>query len=412
MEPIKLRYLSAQREKMSPMVKAYWAELDQANQSGRPVAFCLGLVPQEIFRAADCAVYFGENFAAACAVARVSQELCESAEAHGFPIELCSYVRTNLGALMTGRNPMGKALPKPDIIAYLNGRCASYTGWGKVLKELYPDVPLLTIDVPPLRDGMTKDEYQQAAGYVKDQMEEVIGFLDGWQGRRYDRDRLGDMVGETGRAARSFLDLQETLKTQPAPISLIDIFFQLFPYVCLKGRPEVADYYEAAKAEVDQRIAEGFAAVPEEKFRIYWDGIAIWTRLTNQFQQLAKHGASLVSSAYTNQWVDCCLDFDGRRPLDSLTDGLLRGYMNKGLNDKVDYVSKLVTDYGAEGIIMQISRSCKPFFIDEQAIIKKVSERTGVPYCEVHGDMADPRLFSEQEIENRIDAFLTRLEGG
>lgn len=408
----KLRPLTTQREKMSPMVKNYWTELDQANQIGKPVVYCLGLVPQELFRTIDCAVYFGENFAAACAVARVSQELCEAAEAQGFPIELCSYVRTNLGALYTGRNPMGRTLPKPDLIAYCNGRCASYAGWAKILKEMFPDVPHFIIDVPPLRDGMTKDEYDDAAAYVKVQMEDIIASLDGWRGHRYDLDRLGEMVENTRKAATGFLALQETMRAKPSPISLIDVFYQLFPFVCLKGRPEVGEYYWAAKEEVDRRIAEGYAAVPDEKFRIYWDGIAIWTRLSNQFQQLAKHSASLVSSAYSHSWVDPCLGYDRSRPLESLADGLLSAYMNQGLKYKVDYVSKLVTDFESDGIIMQVSRSCKPFFIDEYAIIKQVSERTGVPYCEVNGDMADPRLYSEQEIENRIDAFLTRLAAG
>jgi benzoyl-CoA reductase/2-hydroxyglutaryl-CoA dehydratase subunit BcrC/BadD/HgdB len=410
--PVKLRPLTTQREKMSPMVKAYWADLDQANEAGKPVAFCLGLVPQELFRAVDCSVYFGENFAAACAVARVSQQLCEAAEAEGYPIELCSYVRTNLGALITGKNPMGRTLPKPDVIAYLNGRCASYAGWGMALKDLFPDVPLFAIDVPPLRDGMTKDEYEDAQRYVVGQMRDVVNALDGWRGRRYDMDRLAEGVDNTGKGARAFLALQETLKTKPAPISLFDIFFQLFPFVCLRGRPEVAEYYTAATEEVKQRIADGYAAVPDEKFRIYWDGIAIWTRLVNQFNQLAKHNASLVAAAYTKQWVDPCLDYDGRRPLESLADGLLRGYMNMGLQDKVSFVEQLVRDYDTDGIIMQVSRSCKPMFIDEYAVTRQVSERTGVPFCEVNGDMADPRLYSEQEIETRIDAFLTRLAEG
>jgi benzoyl-CoA reductase/2-hydroxyglutaryl-CoA dehydratase subunit BcrC/BadD/HgdB len=404
-----LKYLSAQREKMSPMVRSYWAEFDQVKETGQPVVFCLGMIPQELFRTIDCSVFFGENFGAACAVARVSQELCEVAESKGFPMELCSYVRTNLGALATGRNPMGKALPKPDIIAYCNGRCTSYAGWGKALKEMYPDADVVAVDVPPLRDGMSADEYRDAQRYVVQQIEDVIGFLDGWRGRRFDRDRLAEAVGNTGKGGQAFVALQETLRTNPAPISLIDIFFQLFPMVCLKGRPEIAEYYSAAKAEVDQRIAEGFSAVPDEKYRIYWDGIAIWTRLSNQFQQLARHGATLVSSVYAYNMADSCAKYDASRPVESLADGLLNSFINKGLQAKIDYVSRLVTDFDASGIIMQVSRSCKPFFLDEYSIMKGVIEKTGVPYCEVHGDMADPRLYSEQEIENRIEAFLTRL---
>lgn len=409
MEPIKLRYLNTQREKMSAMVRTYWGELDQAAENGQPVVYSLGMMPQEIFRAADCAVFFGENFGAGCAVARVSQELCNTAESRGFPTELCSYIRTHIGAMATGRNPMGKTLPKPDMVAYLNCRCTTYPGWAKAIQEAFPGIPAVAIDLPPLRDDMGRDEYRETVGYVEDQLEDVIKFVGQWRNRPVDRDRLAECVGHTGNGARAFLELQETLRTKPAPLSLIDIFFQLFPNVCLKGKPEVAEYYKAAKAEVDQRIAEGYAAVPGEKLRIYWDGIAIWTRLSNQFQQLARHRASLVSAIYSNNMARCLEEYDAAQPIASMADGLLRTQHNFGLKEKIARTEKLVTDYAADGMIMQVSRSCKPAFFDEQVVVKEVSRRTGVPYCEVHGDMADPRMYSEQEIENRIDAFLTTL---
>lgn len=404
-DAIKLRYLTAQREKMSPMVKGYWAELDAAAEQGRPVVYCLGFTPQELFRTADGVIFFGENFGASCAVARVSQELCELAEAHGYPVELCSYIRTNVGAMLSGRNPMGKTLPKPDLISYLNCRCTSYAGWGKAIAELYPGVPQLPLDVPSMRDGVTAEEHGEAVKYVTRQIEEMIGFLDGWRGKRFDRDLFGEMVDNTGRGARAFKSLQDKLGTKPAPISLIDIFFQLFPMVCLKGRPEMADYYEAAKAEVDVRIAEGYAAVPEERYRVYWDGIAIWTRLANQFAQLARHGAALVSSLYTYDMPAASAHYDGRRPAESIAEGLIGAFSNIGVQGKIDYITRMVQQTSANAILMQVSRSCKPYFMEEQMIIKEVSSRTGVPFCQVYGDMADPRMYSEQEIENRIETF-------
>ena len=155
-----------------------------------------------------------------------------------------------------------------------------------------------------------------------------------------------------------------------------------------------------------QRIADGFSAVPNEKHRIYWDGIAIWTRLANQFQQTAKHRAALVSSAYAYNMCHSCAEFDAARPFESIADGWMKGgYTNLGLQGKIDYMTRLVQDFDCDAI-MQISRSCKPFFMNEYPVTKEVSRRTGVPYCEVEGDMADPRLYSEKEIESRIDSFL------
>ena len=230
-----MQYLSTQRQMMSPMVRGYWANLDQANDVGQPVVFCLGGAPQEIFRAMDFAVFFGENFSAGCAVARVSQDLCQIAESQGYPIELCSYIRTHLGAMSTGKNPMGKVLPKPDMVAYVSSRCTSYPGWGKLIKEAFPNVPVLNIDIPMMRDDMTKEEYDDIVAYLVRQMKEMVSVIENWSGKRFDHDRLAEMVGNTGKGARSFVKLQNMLAHKPAPISLIDVFFQLFPMVCLKG---------------------------------------------------------------------------------------------------------------------------------------------------------------------------------
>ncbi|TAK31849.1 MAG: hypothetical protein EPO21_16550 [Chloroflexota bacterium] len=398
-------------EKQSELYSAYWSELDNAHENGRPVVWCMGMAPQEIFRAVDAVILFCDNFGATLAMAGISQELCEVAETKGFTMELCSYARGHIGAQLTGRNPQGKPLRKPDMIVYPSSRCTIYDGWAKVFKDMYPDVRLVSIDVPALNDGMSEDEQDGAHAYVKRQLLEIIELIDNRWGHRFDYDRLAEMVGNTGAAGRGLLAMHQTMRMVPAPVSTIDMFFNLFPLFSLRGRPEPALYYAEAKAEIDQRIAEGFAAVPQEKFRLYWDGVAIWTRLPEQFRQIARHRAVLVSSVYSNGNAENSARCDAARPLDSLVDTMLWSFTNLGLQGKTELISRLVTDFHADGIIMQVSRSCKPYFVGERMFIKKVAERTGVPYVEVPGDMADPRMYSWQEIEDRIEAFLERLAG-
>jgi benzoyl-CoA reductase/2-hydroxyglutaryl-CoA dehydratase subunit BcrC/BadD/HgdB len=51
------------------------------------------------------------------------------------------------------------------------------------------------------------------------------------------------------------------------------------PAVILRGTQPAVDYYKLLLKELEERVAGGVAAVDDERFRLYWEGMPIWGRL-------------------------------------------------------------------------------------------------------------------------------------
>ena len=83
-----------------------------------------------------------------------------------------------------------------------------------------------------------------------------------------------------------------TLKTRPAPATIFDAFVHLAPIVSLRGLPVALDYYATLLKELEERAAQGVAAVVGEKKRLMWDNIAIWYKVRELAELFAKHGCN------------------------------------------------------------------------------------------------------------------------
>ncbi len=404
MHPLKCR-----RDILSGLERNYWDEVIHAKEAGKRVVYGSVLMPQEILGVMGFVPVGGENVSATYAAKKVSQGFIELAETKGFTIDVCSYAKAQIGSFLANESPLGN-MPKPDLILAENMSCSAFKGWFEALRWVTGNPPMVMLDVPPIHDDTSDDEFMGAVRYVEQQLRELISYLEQFTGRKFRWDELQERVAITGKAARGFFEFEELCKTVPAPISSFDVFLQVVPILCLRGRQEIVDYYKAVKAEVLERIAQRFSVVPDEKHRLYWDGIAVWSSLKEQFLSLARRGAVLVSAVYPNQLVGTFRDFDGSRPLESIARGLVGHKLNRGPAYHVDYITKLIRPYSVDGIIMQVSRTCKPNYLGQYNVIRTVSKNLGVPYVEIEGDMADPRFYSQDEVDAKIESFLEMIE--
>ncbi|MDP2838843.1 MAG: 2-hydroxyacyl-CoA dehydratase family protein, partial [Syntrophales bacterium] len=64
-----------------------------------------------------------------------------------------------------------------------------------------------------------------------------------------------------------------------------------------------------------------------------------------------------------------------------------------------------------DGIVMHSNRSCKPYSFGQYDIQRIIREQKGIPTVMIEADMVDERIFSEGQIETRIDAFIEVLKG-
>ncbi|MBC7339980.1 MAG: 2-hydroxyacyl-CoA dehydratase [Firmicutes bacterium] len=367
-----------------------------------PVAWVTSGAPVEILRAMGIVSVYPENYAALVAARKQGAALCQVAEEGGYSRDLCSYARIHLGSVLDpGRAPLG-GLPRPDLLVACNNICGTVVKWYQELSRLL-DVPLFLLDTPFLYG----EESEDAIGYVRTQLEELVGWLEQVTRRRLDAGRLRRTVDLAARATALWEQIRRLGRHRPSPLNVPDLLLTLGPVVTVRGTPEAVAFYRALQAELEDRVRRGVAAVPGERVRLLWDNIAIWYRLYRFFQPFVERGACFVADTYTAGWS---VHLEGNDPLEALAQAYTTVFLNQGVTARARQIATMVEEYGVDGVVMHHNRSCKPYSGIQPVLARLLGER-GIPVLLVEADMADPRAYVEETTRNRVEAFLERFNG-
>src|SRR5205823_1702256 len=87
---------------------------------------------------------------------------------------------------------------------------------------------------------------------------------------------------------------------RPVPASFFDWVVSIAPVNHLPVGPQVVQYFENVKAEVEQRLARGEGAVKNEKYRLFFDGIMNWNKVGWLAEKFAAYDAAVVVGRYTH----------------------------------------------------------------------------------------------------------------
>jgi len=405
----KIRPLNTQQGQVK-LINDYYGKGKTARERGQLLAWGSGICAAELLSAMDIYLIFPENYAAGCGALKVSTEHCEVAETLGYPQDLCSYARNQLGSTALGEKAKSRhgPLPRPDLLLCSNNQCSTITKWFQAVSREF-NIPLLITDVPYLHGDIDDERFNSVLGYVKEQLKEHIAFLEQFTGRHYDHDRLQECVALTRKSAQLYADGLRMCRHIPSPMTAFDGFINIFGIMCLRGSEESVAFYEQFKAEIAERVAEGFAAIPNERYRLYWDNLPVWFKLRDFTTKFISHGACVVAASYFWNWLDFMEALDPSQPLDSLARGIIQPYINHGLEYKIEWLANCVEEYSIDGLVMQSTRSCKPFFMGQYDIIEAVEKRTGVPGVIIESDMCDLRFHSDAQVDARLDAFFEVL---
>src|SRR5660398_182202 len=127
------------------------------------------------------------------------------------------------------------------------------------------------------------------------------------------------------------------------------------------GTPEFVEHLRLLRDEVKDRVERGFAAVPEERYRLLWDNLPPWYDL-RLFSDLAKQGANFVIDTYTQAWGPRYMgEIDTVDPLRSLAGYMGSGFLNVQVEKRYELLEELVDLYDVDGVVFHSDRSCKPF---------------------------------------------------
>jgi len=256
--------------------------------------------------------------------------------------------------------------------------------------------------------------------YVVDQLRsKVIPALEEVTGRRYDEDRLKEMLARSARAEDDLVAVLESAKHVPSPI---DAWFGGVYYIgpiftAFRGTEDAVAYYRDLRAEVEERVARGEGPVtPEgnagkERYRVVVEGPPSWTHFRELWKMFSDEGAVVVASTYTKVggFYDSGFRHDPAHPLESLADYCMGCYTNLNLPSRVDTIARYVRDYAADGFLINSVKSCKSFSAGQLHMLREVERITGKPGGFIESDLVDPRYFSGANVKNRLESYFQMI---
>jgi benzoyl-CoA reductase/2-hydroxyglutaryl-CoA dehydratase subunit BcrC/BadD/HgdB len=372
-----------------------------------PVAWCSSVGPAELLRALGFQVYFPENHGALLGATRQANRYLGRAHALGYSPDVCSYMCSDIGAHLAHETPLRRfgleSVPHPDVLVFNTNQCREVKDWLEYYGREWK-VPVLGIT--SLRH--VEDVTDPLVDSVARQFEDLAAPLEAIAGQRLASGRLEQVMLASRQCTELWKQCLETAAERPAPLTFFDGCIQMGPAVVLRGTEEACDYYRLLLAELRQRNHEGVAAVPGERFRIYWDGMPIWGKLRELSSLFAKLSTSVVASTYCNSWIFQALD--PADPFRSMARASLELFIARSEGPKERYLEEMVSRFQVDGIVFHDSRTCPHNSNSRYGMPGRLRERLGIPVLVIDGDLNDLRCYSEEQSRTSIEGFVEQLE--
>ncbi len=373
----------------------------------------------EILRVFDFHTVFPEINSLQTAVRRVSAEYLNTAEDYGYSPDICGYVKADVAMqLRGGEHPMGR-IPKPALAVYTNA-CNTYIKWAEIWERMY-HIPIFTLDVPGTRaaGGQTWPghiDFENDRAYVAAQIKELIGVCEEVSGKKFDIDRLRDVMGHVNTMSRAWKRVLELNQSVPSVFNaLTDGTVYLGVANGFRGTLEGSQYFERVVEELEYKAAHGLGTVSEEKYRLIFVGVPCYPIFRRFNEMFTEHGGAFISSTYlwfASGGTNLGFQYDLSRPLESLAEGVLisvRHAMDSMFFQDQTLIN-MVEPYHIDGIVYHPIKSCRTTstgLADNRRAL--LAARSDIGSLFIESDMMDKRVVSEAQLKNRIDAFFEGL---
>lgn len=381
---------------------------DASTTGGRKIAWCTSVGPAELLRGMGFLVYFPENHAAMLGASRMAVELIPHANTIGYSPDICSYLTADIGSYLRKKTPLTSAyqiasVPRPDVLVFNTNQCRDVKDWFAWYAREF-QAPLLGIHTH--RELGEIHDYQVSD--IARQIEEMVPALEKVTGEKLRRDRLEEVVSLSRDTSLLWKACLEMSASFPAPWTFFDATIHMGPAVVARGTRESVAYYEALLEELKERAAAGISTVPEEKHRLYWEGMPIWGKLRPLSEQFNALNTSVVASTYCNSWI-----FDQLDPADPFT-SMARAYTElfivRDEAYKEAYIRRCFDFYQFDGILFHDAKTCPNNSNNRYGMPERLMKRLGIPTLTINGDLNDLRCYSEEQARTNIEAFVEQLE--
>jgi len=397
-------------KEMGRIMAEYFYELNDASKSRRrKIAWCTSVGPAEILRAMGFLVHFPENHGAMLGASRMATDMIPVANARGYSPDICSYLTADVGAYLKGVTPLSKAypgideVPKPDVLVFNTNQCRDVQDWFAWYAKEF-GVPIIGIHTHRGIVDVTEVHVPSIAG----QMEALIPPLEEISGNKFDMQELKRVVGLSRKCSDLWQEVLFTAANVPSPLTFFDGTIHMGPAVVLRGTQQAIDYYELLLAELKERIANGVAAVEGERFRLYWEGMPVWGRLSAHAKLFSGLRANVLASTYCNSWI--FKDFDPDDPFMSMAKAYTELFIVRADDAKEKYIEEMLAFFKVDGIIYHDAKTCPYNTNCRYGMPQRLEKKTGIPSLIINGDLNDLRMISDEQTQTNVEAFIEQLE--
>jgi benzoyl-CoA reductase/2-hydroxyglutaryl-CoA dehydratase subunit BcrC/BadD/HgdB len=388
----------------------YYYELDNAAKSrGKKIAWCTSVGPAEILRAMGFLVYFPETHSAMLGSTRMATELIPKANAIGYSPDICSYLTADIGAHLEGVSPLSEIFkgiegpPKPDILVYNTNQCKDVQDWFEWYGRTY-NAPVIGVNTYRGVGKVTEDHLIS----ISRQLQALIPPLEQVSGNKFNIDKLKETVRLSLECSELWKKVLDTASARPSPVTFFDGTTLMGAAVVGRGTQGAIDCYKTLLAELEQRVADKEGAVEGERFRLYWDGMPVWGRLSSHAGLFASLKANVLASTYCNSWIFSAMD-----PDDPFT-GMARAYTElfivRSDEYKEKYIKEMLDFFKVDGIIYHDAKTCPNNSNCRYGMPQRLEKATGLPGLMINGDLNDLRLLSDEQTKTNIEAFIEQLD--
>ncbi len=372
---------------LNNFMRDYYLELDAAAKKGSPkIAWCTSVGPAEILRAFGFQVYFPETHSAMLGATRMATEFIPEANAIGYSPEICSYLTADIGAFLKDTN-----------------QCRDVQDWFNWYGEKF-DAPVLGVHTYRGVGAVTEKHIVSIAK----QLEALIPPLEKIAGRPFALGDLKRAVALSRECSELWKKILDTAAAKPAPLTFFDGTTLMGPAVVGRGTQKAVDVYKILLAELEERIQKGEGAVENEKFRIYWDGMPVWGRLSAHSQLFAALNANVLASTYCNSWIFSALDPED--PFNSMARAYTELFIVRSDEAKESYIRNMLEFFKVDGIIYHDAKTCPNNSNCRYGMPQRLEKQTGIPSLTLNGDLNDLRMISDEQTKTNVEAFIEQLQ--
>jgi benzoyl-CoA reductase/2-hydroxyglutaryl-CoA dehydratase subunit BcrC/BadD/HgdB len=393
---------------LNNFMRDYYLELDAAAKNGAPkIAWCTSVGPAEILRAFGFLVYFPETHSAMLGATRMATEFIPEANAIGYSPDICSYLTADIGAFLKGVTPLEKAfniksIPKPDVLVFNTNQCRDVQDWFNWYGEKF-DAPVLGVHTYRGVSAVTDKHIYSIAK----QLEALIPPLEKIAGKEFQLEDLKRTVALSRECSELWKKILDTASAKPAPLTFFDGTTLMGPAVVGRGTQKAVDVYKILLAELEERIRKGEGAVEDERFRIYWDGMPVWGRLSAHSQLFAALHANVLASTYCNSWIFSALDPED--PFNSMARAYTELFIVRSDEAKETYIKRMLEFFKVDGIVYHDAKTCPNNSNCRYGMPQRLEKQTGIPSLTLNGDLNDLRMISDEQTKTNVEAFIEQL---